>query len=1024
MTKACKDEPHQIDDICQHSNDSVALITNNESINLIQNQQKLSVDISRENLVKLSNNPLFIEDSLDKMISLDKFLLDVSNENSMAKITSTQKYIIILGITVGIQFLHTNNLYHGELCSQNIFLDDNFYPHIKMQNHDNKIFSFAEQNKNEIIDITSICFIAYELLTEKAVFNSNQKIDEKLEIFNLDNIENEWQKSFLQKFWPQIQKDLNINNIIDEIINNKNEFGEIEDDKLSSYIKIIEKFQNLYLLQLKRNADDNDVNAMLICGRMLKDGCFIDTNKKKAAEYFKKASSQGCVDAMYEYGMMLNNGNGIQKNSKKALHYFKESSDKEHLGAMFEYGSLIVSDSSLEKKKQGLDLINKTADHGYLKALVNLGIIINNKSLSDILNYLKVPADFGYYDAMNDLAVYLYKNDASEDEKYILMSQKYLKMAVSLGNPMSIYNYGIYLIDGKKFQKDINEGVRLVKKAADLGYMKAVKYYANMLLKGENIDENDKEAARYYKFAADKGDSDSMNIYGLMLRDGVGVDEDRNEAGRYFQMAFLDINNKNAVSMFNYGKMILEENEEEGLYYIQQSLENGFLPAFLFLIGFESKKVIINKEELLEKCKNLADQGNVDAMFDYAIMLYNGEGIEENKEEAAKYYQMAAEKGHIGSMNNLALMLLNGDGITKNKIEAAKYFQMAADMGHDISTIFIGVLLYFDDEVPNDKEKGLFYIKKAKNEGYSYPDKLYKQLIQNGEITEEEKKHKTALKLRKEIYNGNIEAMFNFAVMLLNGDGIYKSRKDAAEYFKMAAEKGHLASMNIYGKMLLHGDGIPINKIKAAQLLKAAADKGHCMAMHYYAYMLANGDGIKTDKEEAAKYYKKAADQGFTMSKNNYGIMLFNGDGIEMDKERAIKYLKAAADCGDDVYRLNFGVCNSVMSDESNDNKSIEYIKMSADEGNNDARFIYGNMLYNGKKVPIDKKEAANYFKLAADDGSIKSTLQYAEMSEKGDGIPINIQEAIKYYKKAILKNDKSASNKLLNLLINFSGCP
>lgn len=97
---------------------------------------------------------------------------------------------------------------------------------------------------------------------------------------------------------------------------------------------------------------------------------------------------------------------------------------------------------------------------------------------------------------------------------------------------------------------------------------------------------------------------------------------------------------------------------------------------------------------------------------------------------------------------------------------------------------------------------------------------------------------------------------------------------------------------------------------------------------------------------------------------------------------------------------------------------------MSADEGNNDARVIYGNLLNTGKKISKDKKEAARYFKLAAEDGSIDAMLKYAEMNEKGDGIPIDIQEAIKYYQKALSKNDKKASERLHQLSLYFSFCP
>ena len=56
--------------------------------------------------------------------------------------------------------------------------------------------------------------------------------------------------------------------------------------------------------------------------------------------------------------------------------------------------------------------------------------------------------------------------------------------------------------------------------------------------------------------------------------------------------------------------------------------------------------------------------------------------------------------------------------------------------------------------------------------------------------------------------------------------------------------------------MLNEGDGIESNKEEAAKYYKMAADKGHIESMFSYASMLNEGDGIDENKTEAAKYYK------------------------------------------------------------------------------------------------------------------------------------------------------------------------
>lgn len=58
----------------------------------------------------------------------------------------------------------------------------------------------------------------------------------------------------------------------------------------------------------------------------------------------------------------------------------------------------------------------------------------------------------------------------------------------------------------------------------------------------------------------------------------------------------------------------------------------------------------------ISQIKFKADQGNPQAMLEYAKMLKDGVGIKEDKSEAAKYFKLAAEQGDIESIFNYAVM--------------------------------------------------------------------------------------------------------------------------------------------------------------------------------------------------------------------------------------------------------------------------------------------------------------------------------------------------------------------------------
>lgn len=64
------------------------------------------------------------------------------------------------------------------------------------------------------------------------------------------------------------------------------------------------------------------------------------------------------------------------------------------------------------------------------------------------------------------------------------------------------------------------------------------------------------------------------------------------------------------------------------------------------------------------------------------------------------------------------------------------------------------------------------------------------------------------------------------------------------------------------GHMYRRGYGTLRNPEKAAEYFKMASEKGNEYAMKYYADMLYNGEGIPRDVKEAKRYYKMAAENG------------------------------------------------------------------------------------------------------------------------------------------------------------------
>ena len=69
------------------------------------------------------------------------------------------------------------------------------------------------------------------------------------------------------------------------------------------------------------------------------------------------------------------------------------------------------------------------------------------------------------------------------------------------------------------------------------------------------------------------------------------------------------------------------------------------------------------------------------------------------------------------------------------------------------------------------------------------------------------------------------------------------------------------------GYMYDHGEGVPQNLNDAAEWYRKAAEKGHVKAQYRLGMLYATGSGVDKDMKEAVKWYKKAAFQGFLPAK-------------------------------------------------------------------------------------------------------------------------------------------------------------
>lgn len=102
-----------------------------------------------------------------------------------------------------------------------------------------------------------------------------------------------------------------------------------------------------------------------------------------------------------------------------------------------------------------------------------------------------------------------------------------------------------------------------------------------------------------------------------------------------------------------------------------------------------------------------------------------------------------------------------------------------------------------------------------------------------------------------------------------------------------------------FGQAAYEGDGIPQNYLEAAGWFRIAAERGHLKAAHNLGLMCEQGEGLPEDAAEAAKWYRTAAEQGHAGSQNNLGVLFENGEGVSQSAAEALGWYRKAAANGD-----------------------------------------------------------------------------------------------------------------------------
>ncbi|PCE30925.1 tetratricopeptide repeat protein [Burkholderia ubonensis] len=154
---------------------------------------------------------------------------------------------------------------------------------------------------------------------------------------------------------------------------------------------------------------------------------------------------------------------------------------------------------------------------------------------------------------------------------------------------------------------------------------------------------------------------------------------------------------------------------------------------------------------------------------------------------------------------------------------------------------------------------------------------------------------------------GNRLAQFNYAMMLITGEGVTANVDEGLRWLRRAADANMSHAQYVYGRMLDDGEFVARNPAEAHRWFLKAAKQGHVQAELSLANQFLDGRGTPRDNRQAFVWYKQAADAGDPTAQ--YVTASFyerGGDGVEQNLNIARAYYAAAAAQGDETAGLKF----------------------------------------------------------------------------------------------------------------------
>lgn len=571
-----------------------------------------------------------------------------------------------------------------------------------------------------------------------------------------------------------------------------------------------------------KNAQDKKIQAeaKVLIGKCFLHGKGVEKNEKKALEYLKEAAQDGNAEGACICGECYEEGIGVERDSLSAVKYYEYSADKNYCRGLAQLGRCYTF---------GIEGIEKDIDKGI----------------------------------------------------------KLLKKSTEQEDSIGEFNLGLCYIMGYGIETNIEDGKKLIKKSADANNAEAQRCMGDMYFRGEYFEENDKEAVVWYTKAAQQGDAKAQFMLGECYFWGWGTEEYYEKAVDWFQKASDqgDLAAEGFIGICYYHGYGIEQNFELAFKHLYNARgeENAYIQLHLGLCYYNGNGIGHDYKNAVKWFEKSAEQGDRDAQNFLGDCYTSGKGVAQNSKEASKWYGQSAEQGNIHAQLKLGCNYFEGDGVEQNFEESAKWFQKAAEQGEYQARGLLGVHYYLGLGVEQSYDKAVnCFLKSIKDGGQDVPSNVQYYMGKCYlEGTGIEKDINQGFKWLNEAANkedaeAQCELGHFYEKRVNEGEAKKKNReekiawvkekeelyKNAAMWYKKAAENGSDEGRELLGACYISGLGVEKNLELGARYIEQAANNEAVWAQNFMGKAYKNGVGVKKNVETSMQWYKKAAENG------------------------------------------------------------------------------------------------------------------------------------------------------------------